>query len=80
MQTDVAETIFDIVKILPEKKQRKVLDIVRDLQAEEESGLLRMLNEIEATGRDLPDDAFEGVPTDGSANHDHYLYGAKKRY
>ncbi len=81
MHTDVAETIFDIVKVLPETKQQKVLDFVTDLkEAEEEPSLLSMLNEIEAMGRALPDEAYEGVPTDGSVNHDHYLYGAKKRY
>jgi hypothetical protein len=28
---------------------------------------------------DLPDEAWEAVPTDGSANVDHYLYGAPKQ-
>ncbi|MCY6491958.1 hypothetical protein [Leptolyngbya sp. GGD] len=26
----------------------------------------------------LPDEAWEGIPTDGSANVDHYLYGVSK--
>jgi len=29
--------------------------------------------------RDIPDDVLSTVPTDGAAQHDHYLYGAKKR-
>jgi hypothetical protein len=28
---------------------------------------------------DLPDEAWEAVPADGSANVDHYLYGAPKQ-
>lgn len=29
--------------------------------------------------RDIPGEALDGVPTDGAAQHDHYLYGAKRR-
>jgi hypothetical protein len=27
----------------------------------------------------LPPEAFEGLPTDGASEHDHYLYGSPKR-
>lgn len=27
----------------------------------------------------LPAEAFEGLPTDGASEHDHYLYGSPKR-
>ena len=36
--------------------------------------------EIEERMRQLPDDAFDGLPTDGAAEHDHYLYGSPKKY
>jgi predicted DNA-binding antitoxin AbrB/MazE fold protein len=29
--------------------------------------------------RDLPPEAFEGLPTDGASQHDHYIYGTPKR-
>ncbi len=29
--------------------------------------------------RDIPDDVLDSVPTDGAAQHDHYLYAAPKR-
>ncbi len=29
--------------------------------------------------RDIPEDVLSTVPTDGSAQHDHYLYAAPKR-
>lgn len=80
MQTNVAETIFDIVKVLPETKQRKVLDFVTDLQETEGGGLIDLLKFIEEESRSIPDEAFEEIASDGSANHDHYLYGSKKRY
>ena len=28
---------------------------------------------------DIPDDVLSGLPTDGAAQHDHYLYTAPKR-
>jgi predicted DNA-binding antitoxin AbrB/MazE fold protein len=29
--------------------------------------------------RDIPEDELSAVPTDGAAEHDHYLYAAPKR-
>jgi len=29
--------------------------------------------------RDIPEDALSSIPTDGAAQHDHYLYAAPKR-
>lgn len=29
--------------------------------------------------RDIPEDVLSAVPTDGAAQHDHYLYAAPKR-
>ncbi len=79
MQTDVAEAIFDIVKVLPKTKQEKVLDFVSELQAEEETSLEFLFRKIEERGQNIPDEVWEEIPSDGSINHDHYLYGAKKR-
>lgn len=79
MQTDVAETIFDIVKVFPKTKQERVLDFVIDLKDEENSSLQNLLQEIEKRGKEIPDEVWEELPSDGSVNHDHYLYGAKKR-
>lgn len=29
---------------------------------------------------EIPNEEWEKLPSDGSVNHDHYLYGAPKRY
>jgi predicted DNA-binding antitoxin AbrB/MazE fold protein len=29
--------------------------------------------------RDIPEDVLNSIPTDGAAQHDHYLYAANKR-
>jgi hypothetical protein len=34
---------------------------------------------VNETNAGLPADTWENVPTDGSINLDHYLYGAPKR-
>ncbi|MBA4186337.1 MAG: hypothetical protein H0X49_20350, partial [Acidobacteria bacterium] len=54
MQTDVAEAIFDIVKVLPKTKQEKVLDFVSELQAEEETSLEFLFRKIEERGQNIP--------------------------
>lgn len=79
MQTDVAETIFDLVRVMPETKQRRVLDFVSDLQKDEDSGLVKMIEEIESRGNAIPDEVWQEIPSDGSTHHDHYLYGKKKK-
>jgi hypothetical protein len=79
MQTDVAEAIFDIVKVLPKPKQEKVLDFASELQAEEETSLESLFRKIEQRGQNISDEVWKEIPSDGSLNHDHYLYGAKKR-
>jgi predicted DNA-binding antitoxin AbrB/MazE fold protein len=35
--------------------------------------------QILALTRDLPPEEFEGLPTDGASQHDHYIYGTPKR-
>lgn len=79
MQLDVAETIFDIVKVLPKTKQDRVLDFVNELQAEDEKTLKSLFRKIEERGQNIPDEVWAEMPSDGSVNHDHYLYRAKKR-
>jgi len=35
--------------------------------------------QILALTRDLPPEVFDGLPTDGASQHDHYIYGTPKR-
>lgn len=79
MQTDVAETIFERVKVLPEAEQQKVLEFVTELQAEEETSLQSLFRKIAERGKNIPDEVWAKMPRDGSEQHDHYLYGAPKK-
>lgn len=40
---------------------------------------MTLWQKIEDIVRQVPDEAWEEVPKDGSANVDHYLYGAPKK-
>lgn len=43
---------------------------------EDEQPLWEMVEDLM---RDVPDEAFETLPSDGATEHDHYLYGTPKR-
>ena len=38
-----------------------------------------LAEQITARARDLPQEVLDRLPTDGAAQHDHYLYGTPKR-
>lgn len=80
MQTEIANTIFEKVKELSVSEQREVLKIVED----------KVLNQLDRNSRpiwevlvemsaEIPEEIWAEMPSDGSINHDHYLYGAPKK-
>lgn len=57
-----------------------------DLVAEVQAGRIvleparpSLAEQIAALARNLPPDVLAQLPTDGAAQHDHYLYGTPKR-
>jgi hypothetical protein len=83
MSTDVAQTIFEKVSALPQSKQAEVLEFVERLAAPEEASapsrerpIWEVIAEISST---VPDEEWAKLPSDGSLNVDHYLYGAPKK-
>lgn len=81
MQTELADKIFEKVKALPEDEQEEVLKIVERKLAGHASGDSRPIWEIAAEiSATVPMEEWEKLPSDGSVNHDHYLYGAPKKY
>lgn len=84
MATDL-QVIVDKLEKLPAEKQRKVLDFVQQLESlpVAESGqpapqAKSMWDVIEEITSQVPPEAWAELPTDGSINVDHYLYGAPK--
>lgn len=79
MSTEVVETIFAKIKALPPEQQREVLQFVERLTATNGQPAKTIWQEIREIVQDVPNEEWERLPCDGSANLDHYLYGAPKR-
>jgi len=81
MQVTISDTISEKVKDLPLLDQKEVLDIVEQkitqVRARKEKPFLERVIEISSQ---VSDEEWAKLPTDGSVNHDHHLYGAPKRY
>jgi len=73
---NIEDKLIERVRSLAPDKQRAVLDFVEDLAEPESKNLWDKIREIMES---VPPEAWEGTPTDGSINVDHYLYGAAKR-
>jgi hypothetical protein len=66
-----------LYRTLPEEKKQTALDFLFGL-AEEESNEISPSQEAKAALKELCQGLGEG-PEDLASNHDHYLYGARKR-
>ena len=81
MQTEIAQTIFEKVKILSLDKQEEVLEFIEEKLSVAEKRDSRPIWEIaKEISESVPLEEWEKLPSDGSINHDHYLYGAPKKY
>jgi hypothetical protein len=83
MSADLEQAILEKIQALPDKKQEEVLALVDQMLKEGQphpSKNGRPIWEIiEEIANDSPPGTWDSVPTDGSVNHDHYLYGAPKQ-
>ena len=80
------DELIDKVRALPPNKQQEVLRLLDTLASgasSEPKGtsvdrrpIWEIVEEVNAA---LPADTWDDVPTDGSINLDHYLYGAPKQ-
>jgi hypothetical protein len=84
MAANLEDQLIDKVRALPPDKQREALRLLDSLVTDASSqgtdadrrSIWEVVDEINAG---LPADTWENVPTDGSTNLDHYLYGAPKK-
>lgn len=84
MSANIEQAILKKLQALPDNKQQEVLALVDELLKEDEQPLPRnnvrpIWEIIEEISSQAPPGTWDGVPTDGSLNHDHYLYGAPKK-
>lgn len=86
MAANIEEKVIEKLRVLPEHQQAEVLKFVESLagletKADNGYGCERgaIWDKIEAIMRDVPDEVLSSIPTDGSINVDHYLYGSSKK-
>jgi hypothetical protein len=86
MAANLEDQLIDKVRALPPNKQQEALRLLNTLATDasvEPNGVgvdRRAIWElVEEINKGLPEDTWDNVPTDGSINLDHYLYGAPKR-
>jgi len=84
MAANLEDQLINKVRTLPPNKQQEALRLLDTLASGASSQrtdvdrkpIWEVVDEINAG---LPADTWENVPTDGSINLDHYLYGAPKK-
>ena len=84
MAANLEDQLIDKVRALPPEKQQealRLLDTLTTAAASEGTNLSRrpIWDVVDEINVGLPADTWENVPTDGSVNLDHYLYGAPKQ-
>lgn len=87
MAANIEDQVIERLRVLPESQQAEVLKFVEDLaEVEAKSdngqtvgGRVPIWDKIQAIMQDVPDEVLGNIPTDGSVNVDHYLYGARKK-
>jgi mRNA-degrading endonuclease RelE of RelBE toxin-antitoxin system len=75
MQTDIAKTIIEKVKVLSAEQQEQVLEFVENLKPQKRTPWQIWKEHL----KDIPEEELDKIPTDASVNLDHYLYGAPKK-
>ena len=86
MAANLEDQLIDKVRALPPSKQQEALRLLDTLVSEPGSeshgtGVDRrpIWEIVEEVNAGLPADTWDSVPSDGSINLDHYLYGAPKQ-
>ncbi len=77
MATKIEQELIEKLRILPPEQQQAVLEIVERMV--QPASKMTILEKISERSKQVPDEVWERVPTDGAEQHDHYLYGAPKK-
>jgi hypothetical protein len=85
MSASLEQTLLEKIQDLPDNKQQEVLALVDEMLKEQQEeprpreNVRPIWEIIEEISSQAPPGTWDDVPTDGSVNHDHYLYGAPKK-
>lgn len=76
--SSIDQLLSKLEQLSPERQQQ-VLDFVEFLAQKNQPPKKTIWEKIDEEMAKVPDEVWEKVPTDGSYQHDHYLYGTPKR-
>ena len=79
MSSSIEEAIVERLRALDAEEQKRVLDFVEGIERQKSQPAKTLWDAIQDIVKDVPDDVWEKLPTDGSEQHDHYLYGSPKK-
>jgi len=84
MSANLEQAILEKLQALPDDKQQEILALVDEMLKENQEPRPRenvrpIWEIITELSNQAPPGTWDDVPTDGSVNHDHYLYGAPKK-
>jgi hypothetical protein len=80
--TNLEQTIIEKIHAFPPEKQQKLLDYaetLEDKEITEETEYQTIWEMVKDIIEEVPKEAWDELPTDGSINVHHYLYGHKKK-
>jgi FPC/CPF motif-containing protein YcgG len=78
--TNLEQIIIEKVHTFPPEKQQKILDYAESLEEiKQEAHNETLWDMVKDLVEQVPKEAWDELPTDGSINVDHYLYGHKKK-
>ena len=80
--TNLEQIIIEKVHTFPPEKQQKILEyaeILEDETISQETEHETIWDMVKQFADEVPNEAWDELPTDGSINVDHYLYGHKKK-
>jgi hypothetical protein len=87
MSASIEESLIEKLRRLPLEKQQEVLEFVEKLDRQETretsqaepKDRMPIWERIAEISKEVPPEVWDELPTDGSINVDHYLYGSPKR-
>jgi hypothetical protein len=79
MSSRIEEAIVEKLRALDAEEQKQVLDFVERIERQKSQPAKTLWDAIQDIVKDVPDEVWERLPTDGSEQHDHYLYGSPKK-
>jgi hypothetical protein len=81
MEKNVTDSLVERIRRLSTKEQKALLEMLERKEKPSSKETRRPIWEVAAEiSASIPLEEWEKLPSDGSVNHDHYLYGSPKRY